>query len=578
MYTSLGYQLDLLEQYEEALPILERSIELRESGYVEPGSLASSYGELSQALAALGRFEEALHYDVLAVNEVERLAEAGDARSQKERWIYLVNRARLYLQLQRIDEAETLLHEAIPNIADTRRKFRVIAKKSSEEIQSWREHAPFAYYQRDWRWIERLREAISFNAFAWLAHAGPFSPGEQTQWQALAIQLDSEEKEKQKEAIVSQSKQREVTQAIAEEREPALWYPAIPPKEVQRRIELLQQLAADILCEESNKSIHALYHDKITEEICFLQLIEAAHVQDRERFQVLNQQLYPALTQEEMHYCFDRVQELVGRGLQHKDTQDAANHVISLLQKQLHLTFDLQHYPAIQNELTSLAPDSQEARQYISQIAAQRFFSAVLVDGGCEGWKVIGDVNAADARVEAAARLLILPDRNVTLEECKTWLAHEVLSHIADTVAGDHSPLGLLAVGTKNYMPVSEGLALHHELQAAKEAGKAFDDSKVWLGPFAIGLAAGVCAPPLSFFELYTFLKAFLILFRLLRRPDEDREAVPKSAHSLALTLCLRTFRGVPDLQEPGVYYGKDSCYLRGMLLIQRKIDRKSVV
>ncbi len=106
--TSLGYHLDQLGRYEEALPVLEQSILLKEEGYVEPGGLSSCYGEKSQALAALGRFEEALRYDTLAVEEVERLARAGETLSQEDLWIYLVNRACLYLQLQRVDEAEQL--------------------------------------------------------------------------------------------------------------------------------------------------------------------------------------------------------------------------------------------------------------------------------------------------------------------------------------------------------------------------------------------------------------------------------------------------------------------------------------
>src|SRR6266487_3996402 len=114
--TSLGYHLDQLGRYEEALPVLEQSILLKEEGYVEPGGLSSCYGEKSQALAALGRFEEALRYDTLAVEEVERLARAGETLSQEDLWIYLVNRACLYLQLQRVDEAEQLLQEAIPHI------------------------------------------------------------------------------------------------------------------------------------------------------------------------------------------------------------------------------------------------------------------------------------------------------------------------------------------------------------------------------------------------------------------------------------------------------------------------------
>lgn len=576
--TSLGYHLDQIGRYEEALPILEQSILLKESGFVEPGSLASSYGEKSQALAALGRFEEALHYDILAVEEVERLARAGDTLSQEDRWIYLVNRAYLYMQLQRVDEAEQLLRQAQSHIALTRRNFSVLAEQTLKEIEAWREHAPSSHYQRDWRWIGRLREAISYNAFWWLAHAGPFSCDEQQVWQLLVMQPASEATQKQRETIISQSRQRELAEAIAEQRDPQLWYPAIPIEEVRSRLEDLHQLNADIQRSEPNGIIRDLYHGKIEEEICFLCLIEEAYAKDRERLWEMNQQLHPAPTQEEMQYVLTRVKRLIGLGLQREQSQEAAEQVISHLRTQLHLSFDQEQCETSQDELEPLAPSSRQPQQFISAGAAQRFFEAVLHEGGCEEWQVTLDAASSGARIEAASHLFILPDRKMTLDECKVLLEHEVLNHIADSVAGERSPLGLLAVGTRNYLPVLEGLALYHEMQAAKESGKAFDDSRIWLGALSTGLAAGVCTPAQSFFNLYTFLKAFLVLYRLLRRPDEDRETVQRSAHSLAQTLCLRTFRGVPDLQKPGVCYSKDACYLRGMLLIQREIEKDETI
>src|SRR5260221_6549634 len=73
--------------------------------------------------------------------------------------------------------------------------------------------------------------------------------------------------------------------------------------------------------------------------------------------------------------------------------------------------------------------------------------------------------------------------------------------------------------------------------------------------------------------DLYMFLRAFLVLYRLIRRPDQDEETAQKTAHDLALTLCLRAFRGVPELEKPGVCYSKDVVYLRGLLLIQRAVE-----
>src|SRR5260370_1933666 len=49
--TNLGYQLDLLGRYEEALPLLEQSILLKEQGFTQPASLAPSSLDKSHSLA-----------------------------------------------------------------------------------------------------------------------------------------------------------------------------------------------------------------------------------------------------------------------------------------------------------------------------------------------------------------------------------------------------------------------------------------------------------------------------------------------------------------------------------------------
>src|SRR5262249_14963883 len=145
-----------------------------------------------------------------------------------------------------------------------------------KEIEAWRMSAPSGPYQRDWRWIGPLREAISYNAFWWLAHAGPFSNEEQQQWRSLSMQSTGEEVQKQQETIIKQSRERELADALVERREPHLWYPAIPVMEVESRMMRLRQLDVDIQEKEPNEILRDLYHGKIEEELCFLRLIESA--------------------------------------------------------------------------------------------------------------------------------------------------------------------------------------------------------------------------------------------------------------------------------------------------------------
>ena len=67
-----------------ALQTVEHSIALKAQGYLDFGALAPSYGEKAQALAGLGRFQEALLFDQKALEEVQRLAQNGHTFSQDE--------------------------------------------------------------------------------------------------------------------------------------------------------------------------------------------------------------------------------------------------------------------------------------------------------------------------------------------------------------------------------------------------------------------------------------------------------------------------------------------------------------
>src|SRR5205814_10284970 len=94
------------------------------------------YGDISQALIGLGQLQEALEFDKKAYKEAQRLAGAGYTFSQEELHIYRINRGILYLRLGRIEEAETLLREAIPLVHPRRRSYQVMAQKVlKEEIE-----------------------------------------------------------------------------------------------------------------------------------------------------------------------------------------------------------------------------------------------------------------------------------------------------------------------------------------------------------------------------------------------------------------------------------------------------------
>lgn len=153
-----------------------------------------------------------------------------------------------------------------------------------EEMEQWRQKAPSAQYQMDWRWVERYRALSSFNSYWWLAPAGPFTPEEQREWeQSFTSHLDEATQERLG-TLMSRSTRREVLAAIAELREPHLRYPALNGEEVRTRITGLLQLDAEISQDEPNALVRRLYHDTIEEELHFLSLIEATSNNNSEHF------------------------------------------------------------------------------------------------------------------------------------------------------------------------------------------------------------------------------------------------------------------------------------------------------
>ena len=111
--------------------MLYQSLDLQEQGYGEVDGLPPCYGDLSQTLVALGRFREALHFDEKAYTEAERLAKAGHTSSQKEVWVYHINRGYLYLRLGRVHEAEVLLLRSTSSYCFTQEVLYVCLVKKS---------------------------------------------------------------------------------------------------------------------------------------------------------------------------------------------------------------------------------------------------------------------------------------------------------------------------------------------------------------------------------------------------------------------------------------------------------------
>jgi len=576
---NLGYHLGRTGKPEEALHAMNQSIDLKERGYVEVDTLADAYGEKSQILARLGEYWEALVFDKKAFAEVERLAGMGYAFAQKELPTYQVNRGCLYLRLGRIDEAERLLREAGERVHPGRRTYQVFAKQALDEIEQWREKAGSARHQLDWRWVERYRALAAFDSYWWWTATGPFNGEEQRQWdQLFAPDMDEATKERLG-TLLAGSRERELAAAIAEQREPRLQYPAIDIEEVRARIAALRQLDAEIGLDEPNAIVRKIYQATIAEEIDFLRMIEATYQGDMEKYWECSLRFTPVPTREELEYALSRVRHYLLQGLLRPDTAEASERVVQLLRERLGLTLDLSSTEQEAQALQQVAPlSSSRPRRMVSPQTARRFFEAVLRDHGYQEWQVIIDPNASVPRIEQGLRHVYLPAGPISLQQIKSDLSHELAGHVARCIVGERSLLGLLGIHTARSLQSEEGLASYYDIQTARLTGQPHDETSLWFGTLATGLASGVMTPAQTFLPLFTFFEAFILLYRLLRRPDQDAQTARQFARKLALARSLRTFRGVPDLNRAGVCYTKDALYLRGLRKIEQAATEDEAV
>jgi hypothetical protein len=453
----------------------------------------------------------------------------------------------------------------------------VIPQTAQQTMRIWLRQTTPPERQIDRRWIGRYRELISQDSFWWLSWAGPFTAEEQQQWNRLFHPPIDEATKEQLGPLLLQSRQRELEAALAEQREPRLHYPAIEIDEVRRRIIGHEELDGEIEREEPNALVRQLYHQNLQEGADYFRMIESIYEGDTERFWECQRRFYTIPTADEMAHAFAWVRRVIQQGFQQPETAEISQKLVSLMQERLHLSLDLSVGKDELPVVVALTP--AEKPPTLSAQAVKRFYKTALREAGYEGWSVsIDPTGGGVTRVQASLHQLILGEETFLLSEARTWLAHELAGHVARGFAGEHAPIGLLGLGIGDYAPTEEGLAIYYENHVQRLHGEAIDDSGPYLQMLETGLASGVMTPPLTFSSLYLFLEKLIFLYRRLLRPWRERESDLQRAHKIAQTLCLRVYRGVPDLERAGVCYLQDAMYLRGTLLIERLIAEDETI
>lgn len=432
--------------------------------------------------------------------------------------------------------------------------------------------------QLDWRWSARYRDLVRYDALQWLAPAA-FSLAEKETWARLQEHPADKESQQRLEALLAQSRDREILAALSEGREPRLHYPCIPIAEVVQRIEGLRTLAEEIAHDEPNAVVRRLYLDVIEENRFLLQLIQATHEGNTQAFWNNNRGLHAEPTSEEMERALSHVARLISLGRQWTDLTDVTETIWQFLQR-LHLPVSI--HPAAAQEAVAQKDLSESAAppRMVSAQTAQRFFDAVMRDYGFDGWYTAINAAATGPYVESFTQSFILPDRQLSLEQIRRLLSHEIECHVFRAPMGAKSPVALLGTGTAFYRLTEEGLAKYYDRQTAEIQGKVEDEfiAGSFMGTLATGLACGALSTPLTFSQLFRFFEPFLVLQRVVTGVSKYVEKTRANAPRLARARCLRTFQGVPDLSIAGVAYTQDALYHRGQQRVERAVQMDAQV
>jgi hypothetical protein len=440
--------------------------------------------------------------------------------------------------------------------------------------------------QLDARWFKLYQSMVSFDLFTWLAPAGPFTVEEQREWEQLFGREDDAARERMG-TIMARSRDRELAVALEEQREPRLCYPAIAIERVCQSRRSLQQLYREIATVEQNRVVRGLYLDAIDEQLDLLHMVEATYYGDADAFAHYNYRVCPVPSPQEMDYAFGRLLKQLRRGLKRQETVALSMHLLEYLRhRRLFSSLetldegeeDEQEAPrAAQQEMPS-----SPVQVTFPATTVKLLFEAVLHDYDLDHWRVLIDPAALAARVEPQIRAILLPETPLPFDKVVYLLSHELESHLLRFVAGERSALALLGVGTKGYLATEEGLALHADLMTARARNPQAPERIPWLGTLATGLAggaslsSGAVIAAHSFRALFLFLEQYHLLLELLKQgATQASEAMRERARSLALTRCLRTFRGVPDLTQQGICSMKDTSYVRGYLTIKEALSEQ---
>ena len=566
-----AYCSRLLGRLREAEEAIKECVDLKKQGATLSSSLGISLGEQAQILAAQGKFEQSNALNQEALDILSALIKKGSTSIVDEKGMLLNERAHVYLQQARLQEAKAIFEEARDLLKDTlyRQNLRDDAIKQIE----WTESLLHARgdYQLDQHWFEQLHEIVFSDDVEMLTQAGPFTRGEQQEWDKLFEHRTEREAKLRMKELIAAARERELAQSLAEQRLPQFQYPFLDTSDISSRITRFQAVLTEIEAQERNAIVRRLYRERITEELRYLHLFEAVSRQDTASVQKWNEVLYGKPNQEEMSIALGEFAKLLYRARKHPEAQSLSERILAQL-KQWHINLDdFSREEKEQKRTRSQTHQREGVQQSLSASSMQLAIEEVLAEYEFR-WDVLPSPERDAPAVDKDRTAISLPThRRYPLPQVLEFIAEEIEQHVYRSEAGRRSSLALLQSGTKGYLATEEGLGIHY-IQKAREAQGFEPKNYSWITTLAPGLAAGVIFPPMSFREVYAFLEQAFLLSHLLSGKHEAFAEARKAATQDALKRTTRTFRGVPDLNAVGACSLKDRIYLQGHLAVSRKL------
>ena len=577
LLNDLAYYQRVTGNLEAAKQSMKDCLKLKEAGFVVPSSLAVSYDDYGQLLGQLGNYQEALTYSDRALQIIQKLIDAGQSSTLKEKGMLLINRGKLLLLLGKLDEAQALFTKGISLVEGTSRDVSAAtALEGLRIIGIWKKTNP--RHQLDWRWYPRYHQLASYSDVKWLTPAGPFSHEEQLEWDVLTQRQDDEDTSKRMSTIITQSRKRELANCQAEQREPYFHYPLIPSAEVQLRLTDLTLLRAEIEQHEPNVIVRRFYLDTIDERLDELNLIAATGRQDDDAFWLYNQRLNSIPSMSEMELAIHQLADTLRRGLQRTDTEELSRYIIQQTSQWSIEPMSLKTLDIASEQRTEIQQAPIDETQILfSPETVSRFFANVFEIYQFP-WTVKRDLTADHARVSLNLHQLTLPgdEQWVSLAKIRELLGHEIETHAFRSNAGEKSSLAILSSGLQGFLETEEGLAIYYTQEVDRQAFHC-KPNKSWIGTLATGLASGVVCEPFTFRKLLLFLESVNTLRSLLTEKNMSPTELQEDAQRSAQNRCLRTWRGVTHLTRPGICSTKDNVYLRGYLSITKALNEEGI-